>query len=116
LGNIDESKLDYQINLTGSLQCYGAINLAVLLGDTGRCEGGVLKLNINSAVNGLESSNSFYFLYQASFVSFRQRREKLRHLDLCMGSKEAAAAGKQARDQKEHQWAESAQSDTGGVG
>src|SRR5258705_10880476 len=68
LRNFNKGELDYQVDLTGALQRYRSVNLAILLREPHRCEGRILKLNIHFSVQGFDSSEPIYLLKQT--ISF----------------------------------------------
>ena len=70
LRDIDERELNDEIDLTGPLQSYGAIDQSILIGNTGRSKRRIFKLNLDLAVYRLHSREPVYFLDQLILLSF----------------------------------------------
>ena len=99
----DDGGLYEQVDLTGALHDDASVGGAVLLDDAALGEAVVEELYVNLAVQRAHGGEAVYLLDHLRQVGLDERREGLRHGDLCLRLEETTARKQERRGQHERQ-------------
>ena len=99
----DDGGLYEQVDLAGALRDETPVGCSVLLDDAALGEAVVEKLYVNLAVERAHGGQSVYLLDHLRQVGLDERRQRLRHGDLCLRLEEAAAREQERRGQHDRE-------------